>query len=240
MWPFESAKAISAAITVLNEYTEEVTTVDKDKLWNMVWQYTAVHTPLWRITNCTDGTYLNVEKNCPVEGTGSVPTCCYGGHLPLPPGCNHSQPGWPSCPAPLAYTGCDMCKQIPNGGPRFWIAENGCADGGDPAHGLSGPSWVDGATEGYEYNHSTFIDLIMTGLVGLSVSALGQVTVNPLIPPKDLPWWTADGILIQGKIVSVRFDLDGAHYGKGKGLKLFVGGKMEGSSPTMAKLTIQL
>lgn len=83
--------------------------------------------------------------------------------------------------APLAYTGCDMCKQIPQGGPRFWIAENGCADGGDPAHGLSGPSWVDGATEGYEYNHSTFVDLIMSGLVGLRPGKDGQVTPGHLL-----------------------------------------------------------
>jgi hypothetical protein len=38
----------------------------------------------------------------------------------------------------------------------------------------------------------------------------------------------------------VRFDLDGTHYGQGKGLKVFVEGKMAQSSPTMAKLTLQL
>ena len=80
MWPFESAKAISAAVTVLNEYANEVTTLNKDKLWRMLWQYTAIHTPLWKITNCTDGTYLDVAKNCAAGGTGSIPTCCYGGH----------------------------------------------------------------------------------------------------------------------------------------------------------------
>ena len=80
MWPFESAKAISAAITVLHEYANEVTTLNKDKLWRMLWQYTAIHTPLWKITNCTDGTYLDVAKNCAAGGTGSIPTCCYGGH----------------------------------------------------------------------------------------------------------------------------------------------------------------
>ena len=249
MWPFESAKAISAAIIVLNEYgttgtdsgeEQQVTTLDKDKLWRLLWQYTAIHTPRWKITNCSDGTYYDVAKTCGAGGTGSLPTCCYGGHLPLPPGVNHTQPGWPSCPAPLAYTGCDMCKQVPNGDSGFWIAENGCADGGDPAHGLSGPSWIDGATEGYEYNHSTFADLIMSGLVGLRPGKDGLLSVNPLIPPGELPWWTADGMLIHGKIVSVRFDLDGTHYGKGKGLKVFVDGTVAQSSPAMAELTVQL
>ena len=48
MWPFESAKAISAAINVLNDYTD-VTTVDKGKLWTLLWQYAASHTPLWKV-----------------------------------------------------------------------------------------------------------------------------------------------------------------------------------------------
>ena len=45
---------------------------------------------------------------------------------------------------------------------------------------------------------------------------------------------------VRGRIVSVRFDLHGTHYGEGKGLKLFVDGKLAKRSPTMAKLTVQL
>ena len=52
MWPFETAKAISAAINVLNDYPT-VTTVDRDKLWLMLWQYAASHTPLWKVVNTT-------------------------------------------------------------------------------------------------------------------------------------------------------------------------------------------
>eukprot|EP01052_Picozoa_sp_SAG31_P024137 SAG31_NODE_2033_length_6618_cov_3.628624_7_plen_893_part_00 len=244
MWPFESAKAITAAISVLNDYPT-VNTVDKDKLWHMMWQYTAMHTPLWKITNCSDGTYFNIGKQCS-SGAKSVPSCCYGGHLPLPPNVKHTQPGWPSCPAPLEYTGCDMCDWVPtvpgvtNPLSGFWIGENGCADGGDPAKGLTGPSWVDGATEGYEYNHSTFIDLILSGLVGLRPSTDGRLTVNPLVPPGVLPWWTADGIALHGRIVSIRFDMHGSHYGEGKGLKVYVDGKLATSSPTMRALHVQL
>ena len=91
-----------------------------------------------------------------------------------------------------------------------------------------------------EYNHSTFNDLILSGLVGLWPGVDGILTVNPLIPPGSLPWWTADGILLRGKIISVRFDLDGTHYKQGKGLKVFVDGKLTKSAPQMAKLTLQL
>ena len=50
----------------------------------------------------------------------------------------------------------------------------------------------------------------------------------------------ADGIQMYGKIVSVSFDLDGSHYRQGKGLQVFVNGKLAKSSPTMAKLELQL
>eukprot|EP01049_Picozoa_sp_SAG25_P013203 SAG25_NODE_1980_length_2062_cov_2.526235_2_plen_240_part_00 len=235
---FETAKAITAAIRVLNEYPS-VKTLDGHKLWHMLWQYTAMHTPLWKVTNCSDGSYIDISSSCD-SGPRSIPACCYGGHLPLPPGVNHTAPGWPSCPAPLAYTGCDVCNWAPDGMEGLWIAENGCGDQGDPAKGLSGPSWVDGLTEGYEYNHSTFIDLILSGLVGLWPGADGMLTVNPLVPPPALPWWSADGIALRGKIISVRYDLDGTHYNEGMGLKLFVDGKLAKSTPTMSKLEVQL
>jgi len=38
----------------------------------------------------------------------------------------------------------------------------------------------------------------------------------------------------------VSFDFDGSHYKQGKGLQVFVNGKLAKSSPTMAKLELQL
>eukprot|EP01045_Picozoa_sp_COSAG04_P007068 COSAG04_NODE_360_length_15920_cov_50.432815_11_plen_231_part_00 len=230
-------------MNVLNDYPT-VTTLDNDKLWRMLWQYAAIHTPLWKIINDTDGTYVDIASKCGAGTGDSFPTCCYGGHLPLPPGCNHTGPGGLSCPPPFAYTGCDICRQLPKGTGNFWIAENGCADGHSPSRpysaGDSGPSWIDSTIEGYEYNHSTFVDLILTALAGLRPGADGKLTVNPLVPPGALPWWTADGIVIRGKIVSVRFDRDGTHYKQGKGLKVWLDGKLAASAPAMAKLQVQL
>lgn len=96
--------------------------------------------------------------------------------------------------------------------------------------------------EGYEYNHSTFNDLVLSGLVGIQTTGLlkGKLTVNPLVPPTEMPWFTADGVQIGKKIVSVQFDLDGSRYGKGKGLRVLVDGVLKASSPTMAKLSVSL
>jgi hypothetical protein len=57
-WPFESSKAISGAINVLNNYPT-VTTLDTGKFWHMLWQYTASHTPEWKL-------YQGSQNNLPV------------------------------------------------------------------------------------------------------------------------------------------------------------------------------
>lgn len=82
MWPFETAKAISAAINVLNSYSKVIRGVggdgmhmDQEKLWTMLWQYAASHTPLWKVINTTTGEFCNLDdphsdlKNWLLPGT---------------------------------------------------------------------------------------------------------------------------------------------------------------------------
>eukprot|EP01043_Picozoa_sp_COSAG02_P126721 COSAG02_NODE_64004_length_261_cov_1.567901_1_plen_66_part_00 len=64
--------------------------------------------------------------------------------------------------------------------------------------------------------------------------------VNPLVSPRSLAWWAADGISLHGKIVSVVFDADGTHYNAGAGLKVMVNGATAATSPTLRPLTVQL
>ena len=59
MWPFETAKAISAAIRVLNSYSSAH--MSQEKLWAMMWQYAASHTPLWKVINTTNGEFCNLD-----------------------------------------------------------------------------------------------------------------------------------------------------------------------------------
>lgn len=60
---FETAKAISAAIRVLNVYSEQVahSHMDQAKLWTMLWQYTAAHTPLWKVINTANGEFYDLS-----------------------------------------------------------------------------------------------------------------------------------------------------------------------------------
>ena len=90
------------------------------------------------------------------------------------------------------------------------------------------------------YNHATFDDLVLSGVVGLIPSANGSLVVNPLVPAEALPWWAADGMVLHGRVVSVLFDADGKKYGKGAGLKVWLDGKVVAQAETMRKLTVQL
>ena len=47
-------------------------------------------------------------------------------------------------------------------------------------------------------------------------------------------------IISHGHTIAIVWDQDGTHYGKGKGLLLYVDGKVVASSPTIGKLTAVL
>ena len=127
-----------------------------------------------------------------------------------------------------------------NGTGELWLAESGCADGGDDDQGLDGPAWTDDATRGYRYNHATFVDLVLSGVVGLQPHSNGTLVVNPLVPAEVLPWWAADGIALHGHIVAVAFDADGTRYKRQPGLSIWVDGKLALTSPQIGRVSIQL
>lgn len=74
------------------------------------------------------------------------------------------------------------------------------------------------------YNHSTFADLLFTGLLGLRPSADGLVHINPLLPKATWDWFCVDGIRYHGHDLCLLWDLRGERYGRGKGLILLIDG----------------
>ena len=76
---------------------------------------------------------------------------------------------------------------------------------------------VDPPERGKDYNHSTFCDLVVSGLCGIGADADGKLEVKPLAP--DVwDWWCIEGVRWHGHDMTVLFDRYGTHYGKGKGL----------------------
>lgn len=86
------------------------------------------------------------------------------------------------------------------------------------------------------YNHSTFNDLMITGLVGLRPRADDKIEVNPLIPQNQWDWFCLDNVLYHGDIVTILWDKTGEKYNKGKGFKIFKNGKEIASSEKLEKL----
>ncbi len=75
---------------------------------------------------------------------------------------------------------------------------------------------------GKDYNHSTFCDLVITGLCGLVPQTDGTLKVDPFAPA-EWDWWCLDGVRYHGRDVTVLFDRDGMRYGRGKGLIIIDG-----------------
>ncbi len=101
--------------------------------------------------------------------------------------------------------------------------------------------WLKGDEERSRYyNHSTFNDLIITGLVGLRPRADDTIEVHPLLPAGKWDWFCLDNVLYHGKIITIVWDKTGLKYKKGKGLSVWVNGRKVASSTILEKLTGKL
>ena len=74
------------------------------------------------------------------------------------------------------------------------------------------------------YNHSTYNNLIITGLCGLRPSESDTLVINPLID-NSIQYFYLDEILYHGHKLTVVYDRDGTRYKMGKGLTALVDGK---------------
>jgi hypothetical protein len=90
------------------------------------------------------------------------------------------------------------------------------------------------------YNHSSFCDLVITGLSGLRPRADGIVEVSPLVPAGKWDWFCLDNVLYHGRLLTVLWDKSGAKFGKGKGLRVFSNGKEIARSAELGRVTGKL
>jgi hypothetical protein len=101
--------------------------------------------------------------------------------------------------------------------------------------------WLKGDQERSRYyNHSTFNDLIITGLVGLRPREDNMVEVSPLLPDNKWDWFCLDNVLYHGKIITIIWDKTGNKYKRGKGLSVWVNGKKAGSAAGLEKIECSL
>ena len=113
-----------------------------------------------------------------------------------------------------------------NGQTLFWIDENL-----DPFTG----EWIARKLllerghkyheRGKDYNHSTFCDLIIDGLVGVQPQLDGSIVIEPLLPEGEWDWFSLSNVPCAGKTLTVVYDKTGEKYGVKPGLSVYLDGK---------------
>ena len=112
---------------------------------------------------------------------------------------------------------------------RPYIAEAANPDNG---------SWEghDSYNHSEHYFHSSYCDLIITGLVGLRPRDDDVLEVVPLAPDA-WNYFALDHLPYRGRTVGIVWDRDGRRYGQGAGLHLLADGRKIASAPRLERLT---
>ena len=86
---------------------------------------------------------------------------------------------------------------------------------------------------GTHYFHSTYVDLVLSGVVGVRAAA----THIELMPLALMEWWEARHVKVHGREIDAIWDVSGAKYGRGAGLHVWVDGKHAGHAPPVHDVT---
>lgn len=108
------------------------------------------------------------------------------------------------------------------------------------AHSPDHPTWVyDGQNHSEDYNHSTFTDLVISGLIGLRPAAGDRLPIKPLVPAS---WdhFALENVPYHGHNVTVAYDNDGSHYGIGRGMSVYVDGVTVAHKATVQPVTVTI
>ena len=102
-------------------------------------------------------------------------------------------------------------------------------------------NWINGKNDRSRYyNHSTFADLLITGVVGLRPRADRTVEVFPLLPDRVWDYFCLDGVHYHGHILTIIWDESGTRYGHGVGFTLMVDGRAMAHASQLSKITAKL
>ena len=100
-------------------------------------------------------------------------------------------------------------------------------------------AWLMGDRERSRYyNHSTYNDLIITGICGLRPQLDGGIVVNPLIPDGQWDYFCLDGVSYRGHLLTIVWDRNGQHYHQGTGLTLMIDGIPVANRKDIGKIEI--
>ena len=110
----------------------------------------------------------------------------------------------------------------------------------DPDQG--GP--IVGLPRSHHYAHSTYVDLILSGLIGVRPRADDTLEIHPLVATRGgeraIRYFALEGLAYHGHEVGIRYDVDGSRYRRGKGLTVIVDGRVAMRASGQERVMVEL
>ncbi len=97
----------------------------------------------------------------------------------------------------------------------------------------------DGYNHSEHYFHSSFNDLVITGLIGLKTRDDDVLEVEPLAPA-GWDYFALDDVPYRGHRLSILWDRDGSRYGRGPGLRVLANGQELASLNQLGRIQTRL
>jgi hypothetical protein len=91
-----------------------------------------------------------------------------------------------------------------------------------------------------QYNHSTFCDLVIGGLIGIVPRADDVIEVDPLLPPDAWGWFCLERVPYHGHDLTILWDRRGDRYRRGAGFKVWADGKLIARSDKLMSIRVKL
>ncbi len=108
------------------------------------------------------------------------------------------------------------------------------------AHDPDNDAWIyDSFNHSEDYNHSTFNDNVISGLIGLRGQSNDTLTVSPLAPA-TWDYFALENTPYHGHNVTVLWDRTGARYRQGAGLRVFVDGAVAAAQADLTPVTLKV
>lgn len=114
------------------------------------------------------------------------------------------------------------------------VEEDYNPDAGEPMVGLE---------RSHHYNHSTYVDLVLSGLIGIRPRADEVLEVDPLVPvdgAAPIRYFALERLRYHGHEVGVVYDVDGRRYHVGAGLSIFVDGRRVAGPGKLVRTVVAL
>ncbi|MFD4635874.1 discoidin domain-containing protein [Lentzea sp. NPDC058436] len=108
------------------------------------------------------------------------------------------------------------------------------------AHHPDENRWIyDGQGHSEDYNHSTFNDNVLSGLLGIRPQIGNEVQIAPLVPAS---WshFAVENVPYHGHNLTVLWDRDGTKYGKGAGLRVWIDGTLSHTQSGLAAVRLTM